>query len=75
MVQLKESAFMVVLIGRWVNEIDGVVRKGRAETESEKVEGKKEKLQDEVRELGIATTETMFEMKENNTDKKLMLTL
>ncbi|KAL2901897.1 Protein ZGRF1 [Bienertia sinuspersici] len=40
-----------------------------------RLKAKKEKLQDEVGEMGIATTETLFEMKENNTDKKLMLTL
>ncbi|KAL2938278.1 DNA topoisomerase 3-alpha [Bienertia sinuspersici] len=40
-----------------------------------RLKAKKEKLQDEVGEMGIATTETLFQMKENNTDKKLMLTL
>ncbi|KAL2905319.1 V-type ATP synthase subunit I, partial [Bienertia sinuspersici] len=30
---------------------------------------KKEKLQDEVGEMRIATTKTLLEMKENNTDK------
>ncbi|KAL2923532.1 DNA topoisomerase 3-alpha [Bienertia sinuspersici] len=40
-----------------------------------RLKAKKEKLQDEVGEMGVATTETLFEMKENSTDKKLMLTL
>ncbi|XP_021756015.1 uncharacterized protein LOC110721183 [Chenopodium quinoa] len=40
-----------------------------------KLKAKQEKLVDQVEEMGMATTETLFEMKENNTDKKLMLTL
>ncbi|KAL2898828.1 Protein ZGRF1 [Bienertia sinuspersici] len=40
-----------------------------------RLKAKKVKLQDEVREIGIATSGTLFEMKENNIDKKLMLTL
>uniref|UniRef100_A0A803MUD0 GRF-type domain-containing protein n=1 Tax=Chenopodium quinoa TaxID=63459 RepID=A0A803MUD0_CHEQI len=40
-----------------------------------KLKAKKEKLFEEVEEIGSATTETMFELKENNTDKRLMLTL
>uniref|UniRef100_A0A803MU94 GRF-type domain-containing protein n=1 Tax=Chenopodium quinoa TaxID=63459 RepID=A0A803MU94_CHEQI len=40
-----------------------------------RLKAKKEKLVEEVEEMGIATTETMFELKENNTDKRLMLTL
>ena len=38
-----------------------------------RLKAKKEKLVNEVEE--IATTETMFALKENNKDKKLMLTL
>uniref|UniRef100_A0A803LR25 Uncharacterized protein n=1 Tax=Chenopodium quinoa TaxID=63459 RepID=A0A803LR25_CHEQI len=40
-----------------------------------RLKAKKEKLVEEVEEMGIATTEIMFELKENNTDKRLMLTL
>uniref|UniRef100_A0A803MXS1 GRF-type domain-containing protein n=1 Tax=Chenopodium quinoa TaxID=63459 RepID=A0A803MXS1_CHEQI len=40
-----------------------------------KLKAKKEKLFEEVEEMGIATTETMFELKENNSEKRLMLTL
>uniref|UniRef100_A0A803N0M7 GRF-type domain-containing protein n=1 Tax=Chenopodium quinoa TaxID=63459 RepID=A0A803N0M7_CHEQI len=40
-----------------------------------KLKAKKEKLVEEVEEMGISTTETMFELKENNTDKRLMITL
>uniref|UniRef100_A0A803N1D8 GRF-type domain-containing protein n=1 Tax=Chenopodium quinoa TaxID=63459 RepID=A0A803N1D8_CHEQI len=40
-----------------------------------KLKSKKEVLEDEVAEMGIATTKTMYELKEHNTDRKLMLTL
>uniref|UniRef100_A0A803MKI9 Uncharacterized protein n=1 Tax=Chenopodium quinoa TaxID=63459 RepID=A0A803MKI9_CHEQI len=40
-----------------------------------KSKAKNEKLFEKVEEMGIATTETMFELNENNTDKRLMLTL
>ncbi|KAL2898818.1 Protein ZGRF1 [Bienertia sinuspersici] len=40
-----------------------------------RLKAKKVKLQAEVREIGIATSGTLFEMKENNIDKKPMLTL
>uniref|UniRef100_A0A803N2H6 Uncharacterized protein n=1 Tax=Chenopodium quinoa TaxID=63459 RepID=A0A803N2H6_CHEQI len=40
-----------------------------------RLKANKEKLVEEVEEMGIATTETMFELKENNNDKRLMLTL
>ncbi|KAL2933322.1 Rho GTPase-activating protein gacT [Bienertia sinuspersici] len=40
-----------------------------------RLKAKKEKLVDEVEEMGIATTETMFELKENKKDKRLMLAL
>uniref|UniRef100_A0A803KV08 Uncharacterized protein n=1 Tax=Chenopodium quinoa TaxID=63459 RepID=A0A803KV08_CHEQI len=33
-----------------------------------KLKAKQEKLVDQVEEMGMATTETLFEMKENNTD-------
>uniref|UniRef100_A0A803N2H7 Uncharacterized protein n=1 Tax=Chenopodium quinoa TaxID=63459 RepID=A0A803N2H7_CHEQI len=40
-----------------------------------RLKANKEKLVEEVEEMGIATTETMFELKKNNNDKRLMLTL
>uniref|UniRef100_A0A803L7M5 GRF-type domain-containing protein n=1 Tax=Chenopodium quinoa TaxID=63459 RepID=A0A803L7M5_CHEQI len=40
-----------------------------------KLKAKKEELEDKVAQMGIATTETMLELKEHNTDKRLMLTL
>uniref|UniRef100_A0A803MDH9 Uncharacterized protein n=1 Tax=Chenopodium quinoa TaxID=63459 RepID=A0A803MDH9_CHEQI len=40
-----------------------------------KLKDKKEKLAEEVGMMGIATTESLLEMKENISDKKLMLTL
>uniref|UniRef100_A0A803LVR0 Uncharacterized protein n=1 Tax=Chenopodium quinoa TaxID=63459 RepID=A0A803LVR0_CHEQI len=40
-----------------------------------RLKAKKEKLFEEVEEMGITTTETMYELKESNTDKRLMLTL
>ncbi|XP_021736308.1 uncharacterized protein LOC110702869 [Chenopodium quinoa] len=40
-----------------------------------KLKAKQEKLVDDVAEVGIVATETLFEMKENNTDKKLNVAL
>uniref|UniRef100_A0A803LPI8 GRF-type domain-containing protein n=1 Tax=Chenopodium quinoa TaxID=63459 RepID=A0A803LPI8_CHEQI len=52
---------------KWADEVD--------DDKVKRLKAKKEKLVEEVEEMGIATTETMFELKENNTDKRLMLTL
>ncbi|KAL2923538.1 Ubiquitin carboxyl-terminal hydrolase 2 [Bienertia sinuspersici] len=65
--QRKALLWLFLLAG--INEMEELKQKVK------RLKEKKEKLQDEVGEMGIATTETLFEMKENNTDKKLMLTL
>ncbi|KAL2932905.1 V-type ATP synthase subunit I [Bienertia sinuspersici] len=40
-----------------------------------RLKAKKEKLVDEVEEMGVPTIETMLELKENKKGKRLMLTL